>query len=117
MKMAENIISDDTDLDANRPYYGPSQWVLQRTDSFVENVQPQSKRVFVVKKTVQDKAKSKINLSQNESVNLLPFDRMFDKDLDELTESRLQDSVVSVETVDYNTNVKDDDFPCCSKTI
>ena len=42
---------------------------------------------------------------------------MFDKDLDELTESRLQDSVASIETVDYNTNVKDDDFPCCSKTI
>lgn len=36
--MAENIKSDDTDLDVNRPYYGPSQWVLQSTDSFVENV-------------------------------------------------------------------------------
>ena len=66
---------------------------------------------------MQDKTKSKINLSQNESENLLPFDRMFDKDLDELTESRIQDSVASIETVDYNTNVKDDDFPCCSKTI
>ena len=71
----------------------------------------------MVKKIVQDKTKSKINLSQNESENLLPFDRMFDKDLDELTESRLQDSVASIKTVDYNTNVKDDDFPCCSKTI
>ena len=71
----------------------------------------------MAKKIVQDKTKSKINLSQNESENLLPFDRMFDKDLDELTESRLQDSVASIETVDYNTNVKDDDFPCCSKTI
>ena len=71
----------------------------------------------MVKKIVQDKTKSKINLSQNESENLLPFDRMFDKDLDELTESRIQDSVASIETVDYNTNVKDDDFPCCSKTI
>ena len=71
----------------------------------------------MVKKIVQDKTKSKINLSQNESENLLPFDGMFDKDLDELTESRLQDSVASIETVDYNTNVKDDDFPCCSKTI
>ena len=71
----------------------------------------------MVKKIVQDKTKSKINLSQNESENLLPFDRMFDKDLDALTESRLQDSVASIETVDYNTNVKDDDFPCCSKTI
>ena len=71
----------------------------------------------MVKKIVQDKTKSKINLSQNESENLLPFERMFDKDLDELTESRLQDSVASIETVDYNTNVKDDDFPCCSKTI
>ena len=64
MKMAENIKSDDTDLDVNRPYYGPSQSVLQSTDSFVENVQPQSQRVFVVKKIVQDKTKSKINLSQ-----------------------------------------------------
>ena len=57
------------------------------------------------------------NIHQNESGNLLSFDRIFEEDLNELTESQIQDSVASLETVDYNTNETDDDIPCCSKII
>ena len=54
---------------------------------------------------------------QNESGNLPSFDRIFEEDLNDLTESQIQDSVASLETVDYNTYETDDDVPCCSKTI
>ena len=57
------------------------------------------------------------NIHQNESGNLLSFDRIFEEDLNELTESQIQDSVASLETADYNTNETDDDIPCCSKII
>ena len=57
------------------------------------------------------------NIHQNESGNLLSFDRIFEEDLNELTESQIQDSVASLETVDYNTNETDDDIPCFSKII
>ena len=55
------------------------------------------------------------NINQNESGNLLSFDRIFEEDLNELTESQIQDSVASLETVDYNTNETYDDIPCSSK--